>query len=72
MREKLLTEAQLLVLLLNRKNRTALRPFAQELGVNFRQLARVINGEDTPGLAIPAALGYEPVVFYRKLKTKTK
>lgn len=64
---KLLTEKQLKDLLdIRRSTARSERDLARELGINFRMLNRVSNGRGL-GTVIPRALGYQPIVMYRRI-----
>lgn len=70
---KLLTEKQFMALLLNhRAGARSIRALARDLDVNWRMLTKVLNEETGPGIAIPAALGYEPVMMYRRVRRNGK
>jgi hypothetical protein len=70
---KLLTEKQFMALLTNhRAGARSERELARDLKVNWRMLNKVLNGASPPGNAIPAALGYEPVTMYRRVRRNGK
>lgn len=70
--ELFITEAELLRLLEERRGDRSIRAFSVEVGIGFQGLARVLKGQDGPGIAIPAYLGFEPVTLYRPIKRRGK
>jgi hypothetical protein len=67
----LISEDDLLdILTLQRARHSSIRAMARELGINFRMLSKVLNRSELPGTTVPAAVGYEPVTMYRKVRKK--
>lgn len=63
-----MTEAQLIALLQKRVDRDGLRASASDMGLSAPYLLDVIRGRREPGPKILAALGWEKVVTYRRLR----
>lgn len=71
--EGVLTEAEFVELLEQRRDGRPLRTFAAELGgVNFQSVGAVLKGQKSPGIRIPELLGYEPITVYRPLQQSNK
>lgn len=69
----LISEDDLLnILALKLSRHASIRAMARELAIDFRMLSKVLNRSEKPGTTVPAAVGYEPVTMYRKVRRKKK
>lgn len=58
------------ILTLRLSRHASIRAMARELGIDFRMLSKVLKRSELPGTTVPAAVGYEPVTMYRKMRKK--